>query len=342
MLVLDDAGKAEQQRRAAQQLMSLLGLGAVGGFGLRGAMGLHDMMTDQNIPVASSANIPRTISVYGEPQHPDVPFEEPPQKKNQFSGMPKLAIDWKGLGSGYSDETPDAPAGNTLMDGLKSFGQSAGQFAQQAGDAIGKVPGQIADAVAPHLPPTPTTKPLANEWGMPLGMLALGAGGAGGYKAMDWLLSKEQENAGDRDVHDAEDDYHKALAEQYRAAMMAKAGEDELGLHNLADLYVEQKAKGHEKMAFGQSLIEALYPPIGDGYSKIVGYDNWQAAKGGANMAAVAAMLGTGKLTYDWAKGQNKHELLAKALKKRQMMRQSLSPAPILALPEASPDIHAA
>lgn len=194
---------------------------------------------------------------------------------------------------------------------------------------------RFTKAIAPYLPNTHTQNPLMNEWAMPAGVAALAGGGVAGYSLADWLLQQNKKRQGANAVQSAEDEYRQALADQYRAAMMAKNAGDDFGLTSLADEYVAKvEEAGMTKEAFFQSLIDKYVPGSEKGYSSLVGYDNWQGLKGGVNTAAMLAMLGTGKVTYDWAKGQNKQELLAKALKRRQLMRQQLSPPPIIALPE--------
>ncbi len=302
---IDDPAQAAGKEIAAKQLLSLLGIGALGGFGVRGLMGMRDMTQDRQLPISASANLPRTISVFGKPQHPDVVDEQ--QAKPKLLPFNKLS--------------------------------SLGSLAAGAVNGVGQAVSDLPKTLAKILPDTHTTNPIATEWGIPAGMLALGGGAYGGYKLTDWLLNKEREMTGKNDVDAAEDDYHKALAEQYQSAMMAKGAGDDLGINDLADKYVAYAAEhghGHVKQAFTMSALGALFPTVNDVYEGLpgMGHDNWQALKGGANAAALAAMLGTGKVTYDWAKGQNKQVLLRKALQRRQMMRQQMSPPPIVALPE--------
>ena len=308
------ANQLQAQQLAAKQLMSLAGVGAMGGIGIRSLMGLRDLIQNPQVAVSPSANLPHAITVYGKPQHPAVTAEE----EENPATLPMQKLSWQAL---------------------KDFGQSALNTAKgginAVGDALEAAPQQIAQTVAPYLPETHTTKPLANEWGIPAGMLALGGGAAGGYHLTDWLLNKERNMAGNQELTDAEDEYRQALAEQYRAAMMSKGADDDLGINALADQYAARVAEhGREKQAFGMSAVKYFFPQVDQAYSKLplMGYDNWEALKGGANAAMLATALGTGKVTYDWAKKQNKQELLRKALKQRQAARQRLSPPPIVAL----------
>ena len=204
-------------------------------------------------------------------------------------------------------------------------------------DAGPSIVDRIAKGIGPFLPNTHTRDPLMNEWGMPAGVAALGGGGLAGYALVDWLLSKQKKQQGTSSLQSAEDEYRGALADQYRAAMMAKRGSDDFGLNALADqVTAAAEQSGMTKEAIVQTIVDWLFPFIEKTYTKLpgMGYDNWQMLKGGVNTAAMLAALGTGKVTYDWAKGQNSQELLAKALKRRQLMRQQLSPPPMIALPE--------
>ncbi len=281
------AQKLQGRTDAAKQLMALLGLGAAGGVGVRGLMGLRDMFAGSSVPAAMpSAHIPQPINLSRR-----FPLED---EKERGVAMQKAA------------QTPP-PAGG---DGIAGF-------------------------IARNnlIPDTDTLNPLMNSWGIPAGIGAIGGGAYGGYHLLDWLLKKERSQENENAVESAKQDYQKALAEQYRAAMMAKQGEDDLGLGELADCYAEKAATlsvlpylGN----FGRTLR--------DSYRGVVGHDTYSALEGGVNAAAILAALGTGTGTYNWVKGKNKQELLRKALQKRQQQRQLLSPPPILAVPEDEPE----
>lgn len=276
---------------AAKQLLSMLGIGAAAGVGVRGMMGLRDMLSSTPPAVSPSVNLPHTISIFGPPKD---------EERSPTVPMQKAAVG------------PAASAGSSMLD-------------------------TAAKAIGPYLPNTHTHNPLLNEWGMPAGVAALGGGGMAGYALIDWLLHKQKKQQGENALQSAEDEYRGAMADQYRAAMMAKNASDDFGLTELADRVAEAaEQSGMTKEAIVQTIADRLFPFIEKGYSNLpgMGYDNWQMLKGGVNTAAMLAALGTGKVTYDWAKGQNKQELLAKALKRRQLMRQQLSPPPMIALPE--------
>lgn len=280
------------KQQAAQQLLSLLGVGVAGGVGVRGLMGLRDMVKDTQYPPQSSAQLPQPINLMR-----NFPAEE---------------------------EEADVPGA--------AMQKSAGE------------PGALAKAIAPMMPKTHTTSPLKNQAGIPMGMLAVGGGAFGGYKLLDWLLDKERGNTGQQEVGAAEDEYRKALAEQYRAAMQAKHAGDDLGITALADLYVEDvQQNGRQKRAIFNFLSRTPIGPMMDqAYAPVIGNDNWEAFKGTSDAAALALALGSGLATYNWTKGSNKNEILAKALKKRQQQRSRLSPAPMVAMTEEEQTADAA
>lgn len=302
------ASQAEAKQEAARQLLSYLGIGAAGGIGVRSLMGMRDMMQGRQLPVSASSNLPHTISVFGKPQHTDINDEAAAQlPMRKAAGLPEIV--------------------NSIGDSLQKIPEQVGNFAKKIPEHVSKV-----------LPDTHTLKPLMSEWGIPAAALAAGSGATAGYKLTDWLLKQEQSAAGRRDVGDAEDDYRKALAEQYQSAMLAKRAGDNLGIDALADRCEEIM----QKQAFLPSILGHYFPSVDAAYSKVLGHDNWQATKGVVNTAALGTMLGAGKLTYDMTKGQNKRELLLKALKRRQMLRQQLSPPPIIALPQEDTQSDAA
>ena len=204
-----------------------------------------------------------------------------------------------------------------------------------------------------NLIPTPhTTHPLLNDWGIPAGLGVLGAGAYGGYKGVDALLGNEKRRSAQSKVDAAERDYRNALAEQYRAAMQAKAASadpdtsEDLGTHALAEAYVAATASqaadqpGKEKQA-SPSIPSYFYPDIDKPYiyalNKLApgsGYDALHALKGAINAGIGALALGTGAATYSWTKGKNEQEILRRALQLRQQQRRALSPPPLVAVPE--------
>lgn len=289
--------------------MSLLGIGALGGFGVRSVMGLRDMAMAPTFAPSYSANLPHPITIYGQSQH------QPEERMMKRAELPQFM----------------QQAGSAISNAAQQVPQMASDAMQSVGDAVQHVPKMIA----PHLPEVSTLRPLMSEWGMPAGLAALGGGAYGGYKLTDWLLGKQKDIAGANEVSDAEEEYRQALAEQYRAAMLAKSAGDDLGINDLADQYAAQVAEQCRPKLASQSIVDAYVPGSARMYSNLVGgHDNWQAMKGVANSAIMLATLGSGKLMYDLTKGHNKQELLQKALKLRQLQRQQWSPPPIVALPE--------
>jgi len=176
----------------------------------------------------------------------------------------------------------------------------------------------IAQAAIPNVS---TKQPLGDWWGPAAGIGLAGGGLLGGWALTDWLLSKERQQANDADVDAAEQEYEKALAEQYRQAMRAKAGSDTFGLDALYDKMTEAGDTAVEKSAFVQTLFDKLYSPFG--------HDNVQMGKG-ALLAAMALMAGgTGLATYNYTKGRNRQEIMQKALQRRARQRMNASPAPL-------------
>jgi len=172
----------------------------------------------------------------------------------------------------------------------------------------------LAEKLAPMLPKSlgSTTKPLMNALGMPMGVMAAGGSAYGGYKLTDWILNKEKERNQESQLGAAETDYQNALAEQYQAAMQAKQAGDDLGIDSLVDVHTDR-----QKQAEGGILQSAN--------------DAWGATSGVITTGMLLSALGSGALTYNHVRGKNKQDVLAKALKRRQMQRARYSPPPILA-----------
>ena len=278
----------------AKRLMSLLGLGAVAGAGVRGVTAVNDMFKDSPEDKVPTVSAPNIVSLYA------------PQSPAKFAAIanPEVTL-------AAAPPTPTA-AKPGLMDTIsKSLGN------------------MIPDQMTPQ-----TSNVMANEWTMPMAALALGGGLGGGYKLTDWLLRKEHESNKERQLDNAKKEYRDALANQYRTAMMAKNAGDDLGINSLADIYlekgVEKRASPSLLQFFGptRAAENTIYEPAAGGR------DNWQAIKGGVNTAILTALLGSGYATYNWTKGKDKRKIMEDALKKRQRQRQLYSPPPVLAIPK--------
>ncbi len=177
------------------------------------------------------------------------------------------------------------------------------------------------DWIAQKLPKITTTKPLGDVWGPTAGIGVAGGGIYGGWKLTDWLLDRERQQQDTRDLTEAEDEYKKALAEQYRAAMMAKHGADTLGIDDLYEQYAAHvQEHGRDKAA--ESWLETPW-------SKTLGYDNWQGLKSALAAAMALTAGGSGVATYNWTKGRGKHKLLEQAMQQRSRMRAARAPSPI-------------
>lgn len=189
------------------------------------------------------------------------------------------------------------------------------------------------DWFAQKLPKITTTKPLGDVWGPTAGIGVAGGGIYGGWKLTDWLLNKEKQHQQTRDLTDAEDEYKKALADQYRAAMLAKQGADTLGIDDLYDRYdAHVKEHGRDKQAFWGILDKSYASAVG-------GHDNWQGIKGALAVAMALTAGGAGTATYNWTKGRSTQNLLEKAIKQRARMRAARSPSPIYTQVEPQPSV---
>lgn len=176
------------------------------------------------------------------------------------------------------------------------------------------------DWIAQKLPKITTTKPLGDVWGPTAGIGAAGGGIYGGWKLTDWLLNKERQQQNTRDLTEAEDEYKKALADQYRAAMLAKQGADTLGIDDLYEQYAARvTVHGRDKAAFSWDTP----------WSAVFGKDNVQGVKGALLAAMALTAGGSGVATYNWTKGRSKHNLLERAMRQRARMRAARAPSPI-------------
>jgi hypothetical protein len=236
-------------------------------------------------------------------------------------------------GMAKEEDTPVMP--NAMIPQPFSFNalpKTAGVIGDVVNSAKSYIPSmdQVADKIAPHLPASTTTNPLANDWGIPATVAAAGGASYGGYKLLDWLLQANKQRSQAGQLEDAEKDYENALSEQYRAAMQTKRASDDLGIDEL-----------YEKRA-SLSVMEKLLPGQGLGlgaiYDNTIGHDAHQFTKGVQNAALMLLAAGAGKATYDHTRARNQDNLVGEALKQRQRQRQKLSPPPLLALPRREPE----
>lgn len=189
------------------------------------------------------------------------------------------------------------------------------------------------DWIAQKLPNISTTRPLGDTWGPTAGIGAAGGGIYGGWKLTDWLLNKEKQQQQTRDLSDAEAEYKKALADQYRAAMLAKQGDDTLGIDDLYDRYAAYvQEHGRDKSA---GWWDWLNMP----WAAVLGHDNWQGAKGALAAAMALTAGGAGTATYNWTKGRSTQKLLEKAIRQRARMRAARAPSPIYTQVEPQPSV---
>ena len=283
----------------AKQLMALLGVGAMGGFGLRGARSLFNRTGD--VPPTYGPQLPQPLHI---------PNPEPPRIE-EGEDLQKAA-DW-----------------------TESLTNSVGKGLGAVSDTLNSAYDSTAGAVSKVLPQTFTKDPVAGEYALPLAATALIGGGYGGYKLLDWILNKQKQQQQQDELDETQQQFNDALSQQYQAAMQSKQAEDDLGLDDLADRYEKQAVN---PMAYTPTLSAMQYWPGGSlvdsAWSKFLGHDAWQGVKGGTNTALGALALGAGLLAYNRTRQSNKQELIAKALKKRRAQRKALSPPPLVAMPD--------
>jgi hypothetical protein len=159
-------------------------------------------------------------------------------------------------------------------------------------------------------------------WEMPAGVAA-GAGGLyGGWKLMDWIMSKRRKQRMGSELDTAKRQYEQALKDQYSSAMMSKtAAAPGATLDAVFDKVndPEHQAAHLEKVAF----LKSITGPID------------QAAKLGTNAYLTALMAitgGAGLGAYSWTKSRSKAKALERAVNKRRQMRAA--PQPIMAIPQ--------
>lgn len=95
------------KQQAAQQLIGLLGLGLAGGVGVRGLMGMRDMVKDTQYPPQASAQLPQPINIMR-----DFPEEEEPEAEG--AAMQKAANEPGWAAKTIAPMLPDTHTTNPL------------------------------------------------------------------------------------------------------------------------------------------------------------------------------------------------------------------------------------
>lgn len=161
--------------------------------------------------------------------------------------------------------------------------------------------------------------PLTSRWGIPAA-LAAGTGGAvGGWKLIDWLMGQPKKDELSDQLHEAETDYHRALSDQYQAAMLGKTAAA-ADIDALFDDLCEKQA----------GLWDVISTAGTAGPRAVLGDDATEAGLGAYLAAAGLLATGSGMAAYDWTKSRSPGNLLNKALAIR--ARQRATPPPVTAV----------
>jgi len=355
------ASQLAGKEQATRQLLSLLGIGAASGVGARGLMGLRDLINPAKVQATPSAGLPQPINLMRAPREDEQqkfangpqPAAQPglvdrfvkmvaPYMPNTHTTHPLMNTPYMPMGmlalgggayGGYKGldwllkKEKDQRSRQAVQDAKKEYEQS---LSPQYKAAMAYLPIPPPDT----LPPKPSLAGLAGSTAGTLGRGALLGGGAyGGYRLAKWLM-------GEKAKKQKETEAQQALSPQYKAAMADP--EDSLGIDELATAYIEGGRNKEavyalaDAMGFGRAM-DNVYPRVLNPLTSTfghTGHDAWEGFKGTADSAALALAIGAGLGSYNWAKGQNKDEVLRKALKKRQMQRAKASPVPLIARTE--------
>ena len=161
--------------------------------------------------------------------------------------------------------------------------------------------------------------PLSSRWGIPAAVAAGTGGAVGGWHMIDWLLGQPKRDDLNDDLHSAETDYHRALSDQYQAAMMGKSAAA-TDIDALFDELCEKQA--------------GVWDTIGTlgtaGPRAVLGDDNTEAVLGSYLAAAGLLATGSGMAAYDWTKLRSPGNVLSKAMAIR--ARQRATPPPVTAV----------
>jgi hypothetical protein len=203
----------------------------------------------------------------------------------------------------------------------------------------------LANAIVPE--GLPANQPLNSTWGIPAAAAVTGGGLVGGWQLMKWLAGRNRRGGVENTLTSAEDEYQKALAEQYRAAMRAKNAGDSLGIDDLFDVLTSRQKAAAENSSFlplpdayvaARNLVTAPHRMVGNvaGYLSgqgDVGTQTNNVFWGATDLATLLGGLGTGLMTYNWVKKRDKQKILEKAVQMRARQRQ-FTPSPFYAVPE--------
>jgi hypothetical protein len=298
--------QADAREDALKLLLALGGAGFGAGALARGVVGVNQAASAPSYdPLMHTSSIPTPLPV---------PIFPAPKKKKplELAGPPSLAKAAEALRK-VAIETPAPPA----------------TPAQSPAAPPPTMMQNIANTIIPE--GLPQTSPLASQWGIPASMLVAGTGLYGGWRAMGALADKAKTNNVDTAVQDAEEDYQRALAEQYRAALRAKKGEDTLGIDDLYDALTKKAEEPSflPRIPVVSSITDAMMTPA----TLAFGSDNVNKFRGGVDAATIASALGAGYLTHNWVKKRNTDKILEKAVQLRARQRQ-FTPSPFYAVPE--------
>jgi hypothetical protein len=123
--------------------------------------------------------------------------------------------------------------------------------------------------------------------------LAIGGGLYGGYKLTDWLLGKTRRGEIDSELENAQADYEKALLTNAKTAAATE---------------LDSLASGYEKDASTTAGITAALA-----------------------LGSLLTAGGTGVMSYNWAKNQQRDSMLRKAYERRQRQMFARQPFPVRA-----------
>lgn len=202
----------------------------------------------------------------------------------------------------------------------------------------------IARNVAPYLPKPVTAQPLGNAWAMPAATAIAGGGLFTGWKTVDYLLQKERQMRDAGELAKARRDYDTARADEYAAAMRGKTAAA-ASLQTAFDRW-EASATTSADAAGTQTQTseKQAEPKPSDAYTWLYGVpanymgiggtprEGWEKLKGLAYTAALVTGVGSGVMSYNWAKQYDKRRMLQRAMAMRAQRMQSNRPPSLTAV----------